>query len=272
MSPSADNDNDNNNDGTKPAAGPGGAAPGRENPAPHLPKRFYKDVGVEPRDGGFAILLDGRPVRTPHKNHLQVPTAALAEAIGDEWRAQGEYIDPATMHLTRLANTAIDAVSAKMPEVANEIVAFAGSDLLCYRAEGPRDLVHRQAAAWDPVLRWVGERIGATFTIVEGIMPVSQPAETLSAVAAAIAPLDAFRLSALHVMTTLAGSAVLALARLMGRLSADQAWTAAHVDEDWQIAQWGEDAEAAARRKRRHAEFSAASRLLDLLGPAELPV
>lgn len=260
MTPSADNDNDDE----KPAGA--GKVPGRENLAPRLPKRFYKDAGAEPRDGGFAVLLDGKPVRTPGRNVLQVPTAALAEVVAEEWRAQGEHIDPATMHLTRLANTAIDAVSGKMAEVANEIVAFAGSDLLCYRAEGPRDLVRRQAATWDPILRWAGEHLGATFTTVEGIMPVAQSPEALAAVAAAIAPLDAFRLSAVHVITTLTGSALLALARLTGRLTAEQTWAAAHVDEDWQISQWGEDAEAADRRKRRHAEFSAASRLLDLLG------
>jgi chaperone required for assembly of F1-ATPase len=265
MSRSADNDND---DG-KPA-GPG-KVPRREDLAPQLPRRFYENVTVEPREGGFAVLLDGRPVRTPGKHHLQVPTAALAEAIAAEWRAQGEHIDPATMHLTRLANTAIDAVSGRMGEVADDIVAFAGSDLLCYRAESPRDLVHRQAAAWDPVLRWVGEHLGCNFEIVEGIMPVSQSPETLEAVAAVVAPLDPFRLSAVHVMTTLTGSAVLALARLMGRLSADQTWAAAHVDEDWQVAHWGEDAEAAERRKRRHAEFSSASGLLDLLGTWKAP-
>lgn len=237
--------------------------PGRE--APALPKRFYKDVSVETRDGGFAVLLDGRPVRTPKKLSLVVPTRGLAEAIAAEWAAQGDMIDPASMPLSKLAITALDGVADHMGEVAAEVVKFAGSDLLCYRAEAPEGLVALQAKTWDPVLRWLEHELGARFVLAEGMMPVEQSRALLDGVARLVAPYDAMALTALHVMTTLMGSAALALAHTKGRLSADDAWTAAHVDEDWQISQWGVDVEAAERRAKRLREMQAASRFLELL-------
>jgi chaperone required for assembly of F1-ATPase len=205
-------------------------------------------------------------VRTPAKAGLVVPSRALAEAIAAEWEAQATHIDAATMPLTRLANTAIDGVAARHAQVCADIAAFAASDLVCYRAEGPEPLVQRQGRQWDPVLAWAGEALGARFEVASGLMPVAQPEGAAAAVAAALAGLDAFRLAALHVMTTLTGSALLALAHARGALSAEAAWAAAHVDEDWQIGQWGEDAQAAARRARRWAEMQAASRMLALLG------
>jgi chaperone required for assembly of F1-ATPase len=267
--------------------------PGQEPPRP-LPKRFYKTVGVEtvvpsplvgdsravtvgapptpnpsPPGGGekvgHRLLLDGKPVRTPAKRELRLPTRALAQAIADEWAAQGERIDPASMPLTKLANSSIDGVASRAGEVRAEIVKYAGSDLICYRAEGPRQLMERQAEHWDPVLAWAREAHGAALTTVQGIMPIRQPPAATEAVAKAIASHDPFRLAAIHVMTTLMGSALLALAHAHGRLSAEAAWAAAHVDEDWQISQWGEDAEAKARRDRRWVEMQAASRLLALL-------
>jgi chaperone required for assembly of F1-ATPase len=234
---------------------------------PTLPKRFYKVVTVASGHAStFRILLDGKPVRTPAKAELAVPTRALAEAIAAEWEAQRTHIDAATMPLTRLANTAIDGVAARLAQVRADVVAFAASDLVCYRAEGPEPLVLRQGQQWDPVLAWARDALGARFEIASGLMPVAQPEDAAAAVAAAIADLDAFHLAALHVMTTLMGSALLALAHARGALSAEAAWAAAHVDEDWQVGQWGEDAEAAARRTRRWGEMQAASRMLVSLG------
>jgi chaperone required for assembly of F1-ATPase len=239
--------------------------PGKEARSPALPKRFYKDVTIEGRDGGYAVLLDGRPVRTPKKLLLVVPTRALADAIAAEWAAQGETIDPASMPLSKLAITALDGVADHKAEVAADVVKFAGSDLLCYRAEAPAGLVQLQAKTWDPVLRWLEDKIGTRFVLAEGVMPVVQSQAVLDGVAELVGPHDAMPLTALHVMTTLMGSAVLALAHARGRLSADEAWAAAHVDEDWQIAKWGVDVEAAERREKRWREMQAASRFLQLL-------
>ncbi len=228
--------------------------------------RFYKTVAVDPDAGMFRLLLDGKPVRTPAKKEFQLPTRALADAVAAEWDAQTSRIDPATMPLTRLANSAIDGVMGREAEVRADIVKYAGSDLLCYRAEGPLELVRRQAEAWDPVLAWMREALGGSFHVAHGIMPAVQPAPAAASVARAVEAHRAFDLAALHVMTTLMGSALLALAHVRGHLTADQAWAAAHIDEDWQISQWGEDAEAKARREQRWQEMRAASRLIRLLG------
>lgn len=229
-----------------------------------LLKRFYKIVTVG-EGPNFPILLDGRAVKTPKKRALALPTRALAEAVAAEWAAQDNTINPSAMPLTRFANTAIDAVSDSLAEVAADIVAYAGSDLLCYRAEAPQDLAALQAARWDPIIAWAREKLGARFTVVSGVMPVEQPASALSAIAAALQPHDAFPLTAQHVMTTLTGSTLLGLAHVHGRLTAEDAWAAAHVDEDYQIALWGTDQEAEHRRTRRHAEFRAACMMLSAL-------
>ncbi len=190
---------------------------------------------------------------------------ALAVAIAEEWERQGERIDPVTMPLTRLANTAIDAVSARMDEVADDIVAFAASDLLCYRAEAPEALARRQGEAWDPILAWASSDLGAGFRVCAGLMPIEQPPEALRAVRRALAGLDALSLAALHVLTTIGGSAILAIAHMRGRLSLEETWGAATVDETWQREHWGRDAEADDYSARKLAEFSAASRCLSLL-------
>ncbi len=230
------------------------------------PKRLYRSVSVDGAASAFRVLLDGKPIHTPARRELALPTRALAEAVAAEWDAQGEHIDPGAMPLTRLVNSALDGVAGREAEVRAEIVKYAASDLLCYRAEGPADLVRRQAQAWDPVLAWVRAALGTRLVIGQGIAPVAQPPAAGAAIERALAGLDAFALAAHHVMTTLTGSALLTLAHAGGRLTAEEAWAAAHVDEDWQISQWGEDAEAAARRQRRWAEMQAASRLLALLG------
>ncbi len=236
---------------------------GRE--ARALPKRFYTQASVAARNNGFAVLLDGRAVKTPAKRDLAVPSQALAGAVAGEFAAQGAEIDPATMPLTRIVNSALDGVGPRRAEVAEDVVKYAGSDLLCYRADAPPGLVAQQARHWDPVLAWAARDLGARFVLAIGIMPVTQPETARAAIAAAVAPVDTLRLAAVHVMTTLTGSALLALAHQRGALDADATWAAAHVDEDWQIGQWGEDAEALARRAKRRLEFDAASRLLALL-------
>jgi chaperone required for assembly of F1-ATPase len=236
-----------------------------------LPRRFYSDVATAPAMGaeGFAVLLDGRQAKTPGKAVLCVPTAALARAIAGEWAAQDTVINPAAMPHTRLANTAIDAVAARRDDVRADLLKYADSDLLCYRADAPAGLVQRQAATWDPVLRWLHATTGAHLLLSTGIRHVTQQPAALQAIAEGfdrVVPADdPFRLAAAHVMTTLTGSAVLAMAVLARELSAEAAWTAAHIDEDWQIAQWGEDWEAAERRKRRWAEMQAAALLVALL-------
>jgi chaperone required for assembly of F1-ATPase len=227
-------------------------------------KRFYKVASVS-SSAPFQILLDGRAVKTPAKRPFVLPTLESAEAVASEWAAQSAEIHPGTMPMTRFANTAIDAVATTMADVAGDIVAYAGRDLLCYRAEAPATLVHAQAAKWNPVVDWAAKSFDAPFTVVNGIMPVDQPAQALNAIAAALQPHETFRLTALHVMTTLTGSALLAVAHAQGFISADDAWAAAHVDEDYQRALWGEDDEATARRVGRTAEFHAASQFLQLI-------
>lgn len=231
---------------------------------PRLPKRFYKDVSVLDEGGLSAIALDGRPVRTPGKARLAVPSLALAQAIAEEWRAQGSEIDPRTMPLTKLANSAIDGVTGHEAAVIDDILAYAGTDLLCYRAEGPEGLIALQSAHWDPVVAWAKEGLGAPFNLACGIVHVAQPEGTLAALRKKFEELDVFELAALHVMTTLTGSALLPLSLAEGVLSPEAAWEAAHVDEDWQARLWGEDAEAKARRTNRKRDFDAAARVLSL--------
>lgn len=237
------------------------APPPRDKPA--LPKRFYKTVSTTPDETGsvpaYLLLLDERSVKTPGKTVLALPTQALAEAAAEEWRAQGEHIDPATMPLNRIVNSALDGVRGRENEVRDDIAAYAGSDLLCYRAEAPADLVALQAEFWDPLLDWAAQALPARFVLAQGVMPVNQPPRALEAVRSALTGVEALPLAALHVMTTLTGSAILPLAHTHGAIDADKAWQAAHVDEDYQISEWGEDAEAAERRRKRWLEFQAAA-------------
>jgi len=226
-----------------------------------LPKRFYTAVSVGEADGGYSILLDGRSVRTPARAVLAVPHRALAEELAAEWAAQVTEINPHAMPLTRLVNVALDGV-ARDPEAARaEILGYAGSDLLCYRAEGPERLVQRQAEAWDPVLDRFRDDIGARFFLSAGIRHVAQPAETLARVAALI-PTDPLKLAGMVSMTGLTGSALLSLAVAEGWLGPEAAWSAAHVDEDWNRELWGEDEEASVRRAARTLEMMAAARLV----------
>jgi chaperone required for assembly of F1-ATPase len=228
---------------------------------PQLRRRFYERVAVENSNGEFRIVLDGRPINTPARRPLAAPTVALAQALAAEWDAQRDVIDPATMPLTRLANTIIDGVSETSAAVAAEVKRYLTCDLVFYRAPGPAGLVARQAAAWDPVLAWAREALGARFLLAEGIVFVAQSEQALAAAGAAI-PRAPWPLGALHSVTTLTGSALIALALARGALSLDDAWAAAHVDEDWNMDIWGRDELALERRASRFAEMQAAATVL----------
>jgi chaperone required for assembly of F1-ATPase len=237
----------------------------RKDARPGLPKRFYKEVGVTAAANGFAVTLDGRQVKTPAKADLILPTQAAAEAIAEEWRAQGEEIDPRTMPLTRLVNSALDGVARDVDGVIADIVRYAGSDLVCYRAAEPAALVAAQSEMWDSALAFARDELGARFICVEGVTFVEQPLRAIEAVREAIVQITGERplaVAALHVMTTLMGSVLLALAVARRELSLEAAWDAAHVDEEFQMRAWGGDAEALERRAKRFAEMQAASRLL----------
>lgn len=220
-------------------------------------RRFYKDVSVT---DDLQVTLDGKPIRTPAKAPLRLPTRALAEAIAEEWREQGEILKPEGMILAKLANTAIDRVAPDRGRIVEETVKFAGSDLVCYRAGEPEGLAGRQRDAWDPVIAWANARLDASFIATKGIMHRPQSEATLAAFGQYVASQDDWTLTALHNMATLTGSALISTMCLAGALEPTSAWQSAHVDEDWQISQWGEDAEAAARRARLRVEFDACYR------------
>ncbi|HWA30078.1 MAG TPA: ATP12 family protein [Rhizomicrobium sp.] len=228
-------------------------------------KRFYKDVSVREESGAWRVLLDGRVLKTQGKAAVELPNRALAEAVADEWRAQGEDIDPSSMYLTRLTFAAIDGAKADRKRVADHALSFGRTDLLSYRAEHPDELVARQAREWDPLLDWAAERFGARLNATRGITFTEQPAEALSELAEAVNGHDDYRLAALHNAATITGSLVLALALIERRLDAEQVFAAATLDEAFQSEKWGVDAEAEARLKRLSAELSGAERFLSLL-------
>ena len=228
-------------------------------------KRFYKEAGTAAADGGFAVTLDGKPIRTPSGRQVVAPASAIAEKIAAEWNAQVETIDPLTMPLTRFANSVAE-VTDRVDAVADDVAKYLGSDLLFYRAGHPEGLVAREAAHWDPIVFWAAETLGAHFMLAEGIVHVRQPDSGIAAARAGF-PDDPWSIAALHVVTTLTGSALLALALTHGVRDPDQVWAAAHVDEDWNIETWGIDEEVAARRAARLVDFQAATRILRALRP-----
>ncbi len=254
---------------------------------PKLLKRFYKEAAVAPRDGGFAVALDGKPLLTPARATLVLPTTEMAQAIAGEWAGQGETIDFATLPLTRLANSAFDGVSKHVDEVEADVAKYAASDLICYRAGEPETLVRAEAAAFDPLLRFARDKCGARLILAEGVVFQAQPEAAVAALAAAIrayvgksqkvpgrtpvardelgAP---HRLAALHAMTTLTGSCVIALAVALGEIDADAGFAAAQTGEDYQMRVWGADAEALARRERRLFEMRAAAHMARLAAAA----
>jgi len=245
----------------------------RRNTRPNQRARFYTRAEVAAIGGeestGFSVLLDGKPVRTPARRLLAAPVRSLAEAIAAEWMAQERVVDPAAMPLTRLANAVIDGVASAPRPVAAEIERYIGNDLLFYRAPEPEELVVRQRRHWDPVLDWARDVLGARFVLAEGLMPVRQSPEAITAVAARVpagaSVTDHWRLGAISVVTSLTGSALLALALADGRLNADDVWAAAHVDEDWNMQLWGGDELALGQRAFRLTEMQAAATVLALL-------
>jgi chaperone required for assembly of F1-ATPase len=229
-----------------------------------LRNRFFKDVGTSQVPQGFAVTLDGKPVRTPAGHILAAPRPQIADALRAEWDAQAKTIDPAYMPLTRLANAIVDGLADRPEAAVADVIKYLGSDLLFYRADGPAGLVAKQAAAWDPIVRWAADELGARFMLAEGIVHVGQPERAIAAARAAI-PADGWIVGALHSITTLSGSALLALALLRKFANADTIWRAAHVDEDWNFETWGFDELAVARRAAREAEFRAAALVLEAM-------
>jgi chaperone required for assembly of F1-ATPase len=236
---------------------------------PQLPKRFYKQVSIseEARVGdespnvkvGFGIHLDGREVKTPARNPLRLPNQPSAKIIAAEWEAQEELIDAATMPATRLVNTAIDGIAADPQAVLEDMLKFAGSDLICYRASSSPDLIELQNNEWDPVLDWIGEEFGARFETTRSLIQIEQPKEAITSISVALRRWqDPISIGSLHTFTTLTGSIFLALAIASAQYTAEQAWKIAHVDEDWNISTWGEDYEAKKRRDNRWKELEAA--------------
>lgn len=229
-------------------------------------KRFYKEVAVAETPEGFVIHLDGRPVRTPARTIMVLPTRAAAELVAAEFSAQGEDFIPASMPVMRLVNTAIDGVASDPQAVLEDILRFSSSDMLFYRADAPERLVERQAERWDPILDWAREVLGARFILSQGVMHVEQPRESIAAVGRHLKERDTpLLLAALHVMTTLTGSALTALAIEHGEITAEEGWSIAHLDEDWNIELWGEDFEAVARRSARKVEMMSAVNLIEAI-------
>ena len=228
-------------------------------------KRLYKTAAAVPADAGFGVALDGRPLQTPGKRDLVVPSEALAAAIAAEWQAQPEEIRPAAMPLTSLASTALDRIASQRPDIVRQVAGYAGTDLVCYRAARPPALAARQHEIWQPLVDWAGLRYDAPLVVTTGILPARQPPASLRAFEAAVAALDDFTLAALSAATAASGSLVIALALLEGRLDAAAAFAASQLDESYQIEAWGEDPEQAERRRALAADIEAAARFVALL-------
>ena len=229
-------------------------------------KRFWKAAAAEACDGGFTVRLDARPVKTPAKAPLIVPSHVMAAAIAAEWDMQDGVIRPDTMPITRAANSAIDKVAPQFDAVVDELSGYGGTDLLCYRATHPQALSDRQALAWDPLLAWSGEHLGASLSVTAGVIPIAQSEQAVSALRAHVAAHDCFRLAALHDLVAISGSLILALAVTRQKLSPEAAFDLSRIDEAWQIEHWGEDEEAAAAESVRRAGFLNAGRFFGLCG------
>jgi chaperone required for assembly of F1-ATPase len=227
-------------------------------------RRFWTTAGIAVVQGGFGVTLDGKPVRTPRKAPLVLPSEGLARAVADEWQAVEDKVDPATMPFTRLANSAIDTVTPQFAAVADMLAEYGGSDLICYRADQPQGLVMRQAEGWDPLLDWAATALAARLRTVSGVMHQPQPEASLLALRTAVRALSPFQLAACHDLVALSGSLVIALAVTRHRLSAEAAWNLGRIDESWQIEAWGEDEEAAEIAALKRADFLRADRFFAL--------
>jgi chaperone required for assembly of F1-ATPase len=258
----------------RPAAAAGPVALAKRDLKKALPRRFYKEAKARERAGAFVLLLDGALAKTPG-SPLSLPCVTAAEAVAQEWSAQDETIDPEAMPLTRIVNSAIDGMALRLGATVDEIARYAGADLVCYRAAGPRMLIEAQAAAWDPILAFAREKLGAHFICTEGVVFIEQSELACAAVKEAVkriansGPAVSVAVAALHVMTTLTGSVLLALAVAYGELTPTESWIAAHVDEDFEMQAWGEDAEALQRRARQWLEMEAAAHLFQAVHGAE---
>ena len=228
-------------------------------------KRFWKEVSVEAGDGGWTISLDEKPLRTPARASLIVPTQALADAIAEEWRAVDEDIDPRAMSLTGLANAAIDRVAPERQAFAGGLARYAEADLACYRSDWPPELVSRQAESWDPLLAWTRRRYDVDFGTTSGLLHVPQAQATIEQVSQAVGALDSFHLAGLSPLVTIGGSLIAGLGVLEKAMMPEDAWQAVSVDERWQLEQWGADAEAETALANRRSDFLAAARFLELL-------
>ncbi|MEW5726590.1 MAG: ATP12 family protein [Pseudomonadota bacterium] len=228
-------------------------------------KRFYKTAETAEGEGGFAIRLDGRQVKTPAGKPLVVAARPLAEAVAEEWRAQGETVDPASMPMMQLAATALDRAGPERAAIIDQLMSYAGTDLLCYRADFPPDLVDRQDTGWTPVLDWAARVLDARLQTTSGVIAVAQPADALTALRRKVEAYDVWRLTALQLTTAAAGSLVLALALVEGELDAERVFALSQLDETYQIEQWGEDAEAAERRAALARDIRSAERFLSLI-------
>jgi chaperone required for assembly of F1-ATPase len=228
-------------------------------------KRFWTEVSIAEAGGSWGISLDGRPLKTPARVTLVVPSLALAEAIAAEWRACADQIDPRQMPLTGLSNAAVDHIAPKPDAFRDDLARYAEGDLLCYRADHPPKLVAAQAAAWDPLLDWARLRFNAEIVVATGIVHVPQPPATIAALGAALAPATPFELAALSPIVTISGSLITALALFEKAIDLDTAWNAVTVDDRWQLDQWGADDEGVASLANRRVDFVAAARLLALL-------
>lgn len=228
-------------------------------------KRFWKDVAVEPGDGGYEIHLDGRPVRTPAREPLLLPTPGLAEAIADEWRSVGDSVEPRSMPLTGLANAAIDYIRPDPERFARDLGKYAEADLTCYRADGPAALADRQEESWGALLVWARRRFDVDFCTTQGLLHVAQSEFTVQQLRSALLPLSTFQLAGMSPLVTIGGSLIAALAVLEGAVSPAAAWSAVSIDDRWQLEQWGSDAEAVAALTNRERDFMSAARFLALI-------
>lgn len=228
-------------------------------------KRFWKETRAEEVEGGWGITLDARPVRTPARHAVVVPVRAIADEIASEWDAQEGKVDPRTMPMTRMAATCLDRVAPEMTTVADSVAAYGETDLLCYRADGPAELVQRQEIGWNPALDWVAERYGARLNVGAGVMHIPQPPSACASLRNAVTAEGAWGLTSLSELTTLSGSLVLGLAVRHGWLGAEEAWALSRIDEQWNIEQWGDDEVAAAQSAKRYADFMLAARTIALI-------
>ena len=228
------------------------------------PKRFWKEAKVAEVEGGFRVELDGRPVKTPAKTEVILPTRALGEAIAAEWDAQIEEVDPTKMPFTRMANSALDKVATQHDEVAEMLAEYGGTDLLCYRATSPAELIDRQAAAWDPLLDWAFDEMGTRLATGAGVMHVAQDQAALDILAARVHEMNNFKLSGFHDLVGISGSLVLAFAAAFNQQEIDAIWALSRIDETWQEEQWGVDEEAAEQAAVKKSEFLHAKSFFDL--------